>query len=71
MDYLDDMDMIKIAKQRIGGPTVKVTIKELRAEVSRERKKTMGQAGLDGKGSVSGRARTAAARSQAAKRKAA
>ena len=71
MDYLDDMDMIKIAKQRIGGSTVKVTIKELRAEVSRERKKTMGQAGLDGKGSVSGRTRTTAARSQAAKRKAA
>ena len=71
MDTLDDMELVKIAKQRIGGPTVKVTIDELRSEVSRERKKTMGQAGLDGKGSVSGRTRTTAARSQGVKRKAA
>ena len=71
MDHLDDIELVQMAKERMGGPTVKVTIDELRAEVSRDRKKTMGQTGLDSKGSVLGGTRKAAARAQGAKRKAA
>ncbi len=71
MDSLDDIELVQIAKQRMGGPSVKVTIDELRAEISRDRKKAMGQTGLDNKGTVLVSTRKATARAQGAKRKAA
>jgi antitoxin StbD len=71
MDYLDDIELVQLAKERLGGPTLKVTIDELRAEISRDREKAVGQTGLDNTRPVAGGARKAVARAQGAKRKAA
>ena len=71
LDALDDAELASVAKQRMGGPSVKVTVDELRAEIRKERSKGMAETGLVGKGTVSQRPGKAAARPARAKRKAA
>lgn len=71
LDALDDAELASIAKHRKGGPSVKVTIDELRAEVRKERSKGMAEAGLVREGSVSDHSGKAVAKSSGAKRKAA
>ena len=71
LDALDDAELANIAKHRMGGPSVKVTIDELRAEVRKERSKGMAEAGLVREGSVSNHSGKAVAKSSGAKRKAA
>ena len=71
LEALDDAELASIAKQRMGGPSVKVSVDDLRAEVRKERAKGMAEAGLVGEGSVSKRSGKAAAKSPGTKRKAA
>ncbi len=71
LDALDDAELASIAKHRMGGPSVKVTIDELRAEVRKERSKGMAEAGLVRERSVSTHSGKAVAKSSGAKRKAA
>lgn len=71
LEALDDAELAGIAKQRMGGPSVEVSIDELQAEVSRRSKAGMGQAGLDDTKTVSVRSRKAVAKPSGAKRKAA
>jgi antitoxin StbD len=69
LDALDDAELANIAKQRMGGPSVKVSIDELRAEVSRRSKAGMGQTGLDNTEAVSVRSRKALDKPSGPKRK--
>lgn len=71
LEALDDAELANIAKQRMNGPSVKVTVDELRAEIRKERSKGMAKAGLVSEGSVSNRSGKTAEKSSGAKRKAA
>ncbi|MFH1872954.1 MAG: type II toxin-antitoxin system Phd/YefM family antitoxin [Pseudomonadota bacterium] len=71
LEALDDADLARIAKQRMGGPSVEVTIDELQAQVSQRSKAGMGQAGFDDTKTVPARSRKTVAKSSGAKRKAA
>ena len=71
LEALDDAELASIAKQRMGGPSVEVSIDELQAEISRRSKAGMGQAGLDDTEAVSARSRKAVTKPAGAKRKAA
>lgn len=69
LDALDDAELASIAKQRMDGPSVKVTADELRAEIRKERAKGMTKAGLVRERSISNHSGKAAAKSSGAKRK--
>ncbi len=69
LEVIDDAELAIVAKQRMSGPSVKVTIDELRTEIRKERFKGMAEAGLVSEGSVSNHPRKAAAKSSGAKRK--
>ena len=71
LEAIDDAELAIVAKQRMSGPSVKVTIDELQAEVSRRSKEGMEQARLDDTETVSAHSRKATAKSSGAKRKAA
>lgn len=71
LEVLDDAELVRIAKQRMGGPSVKVTVDELRAEIRKERSQGMAEAGLVSEGAVSKRSGKAIAKPSGTKRKAA
>lgn len=71
LEALDDAELLSIAKQRMGGPSVEVAIDELQAEISRRSKTRMGQTGLDDTKAISARSRKEVAKPSGAKRKAA
>ena len=71
LEALDDAELASIAKQRMGGPSVKVSVDELRTEVRKERAKGMAEAGLVRERPVSDRPGKATAKSPGTKRKAA
>jgi antitoxin StbD len=71
LEALDDAELAKIAKQRMGGPSIEVSIDELHAEVSRRRNAGMEKAGLDNTRAVPVRSRKAVGKSAGTKRKAA
>jgi antitoxin StbD len=71
LEALDDAALAGIAKQRMGGPSVEVSINELHAEVSRRRGAGMGKAGLDDSKAVPVRSRKAVGSPSGTKRKAA
>lgn len=69
LEALDDAALAVVAKQRMGGPSNKVTIDELRAEIREERSKGVAKAGLVSEGTVCRHSGKALEKSTGAKRK--